>query len=112
MPPTKPAYSQEFRDGAVDLLISSGRPLKHIAEEIGVSANALRSWRNRAAGIGGGERDRDRRKPGEMPFGACDPDEASELKRLRRENEQLRRQRDILKKAASILAEDPHLGMR
>lgn len=112
MPPTKPVYSEEFRDGAVDLLISSARPLKQIARELGVSANTLRSWRNRAAGIGGGGRDRERRKPGEMPCGACDPDEASELKRLRRENEQLRRQRDILKKAASILAEDPQLGMR
>ena len=112
MPPTKPAYSREFREGAVDLLISSARPLKHVAEELGVTPNTLRLWRNRAAGIGGEGRDRDRREPGEMPSGASDPDEASELKRLRRENEQLRRQRDILKKAASILAEDPHLGMR
>lgn len=112
MPRTKPAYSQEFRDGAVDLLISSGRPLEHIAKELGITSNTLRSWRNRAAGIGGGGRDQDRRKPGEGSSGACDPDAASELKRLRRENEQLRRQRDILKKAASILSEDPHLGMQ
>ena len=35
-----------------------------------------------------------------------------EIKQLRRENEYLRRQREILKKAASILSEDPQLGMR
>ena len=32
--------------------------------------------------------------------------------KLRRENAHLKRQREILKKAASILAEDPQLGMR
>ena len=32
--------------------------------------------------------------------------------RLRKENEYLRRQREILKKAAAILAEDPRAGMR
>ena len=39
-------------------------------------------------------------------------DLAEENRRLRRENEHLRRQRDILKKAAAILGEDPHAGMR
>ena len=36
----------------------------------------------------------------------------AEEKKLKKENEYLRRQREILKKAASILAEDPQLGMR
>jgi len=36
----------------------------------------------------------------------------AEIKKLERENEYLRRQREILKKAASILGEDPQLGMR
>ena len=35
-----------------------------------------------------------------------------EVRKLRCENEYLKRQREILKKAASILAEDPQLGMR
>jgi hypothetical protein len=37
---------------------------------------------------------------------------AKQIRRLAKENEHLRRQRDILKKTASILAEDPQLGMR
>ncbi len=37
---------------------------------------------------------------------------AKEIRRLNQENAYLRRQREILKKAASILAEDPQLGMR
>ena len=39
-------------------------------------------------------------------------DLAAEIRRLRKENEHLRRQRDILKKAAAILGEDPHASMR
>ena len=35
-----------------------------------------------------------------------------ELRRLKKENEDLRRQRDILKKAMSILADTPPVGMR
>ena len=39
-------------------------------------------------------------------------DVAAELRRLHKENEYLRRQREILKKAMSILSEDPQCGMR
>ena len=35
-----------------------------------------------------------------------------ENQKLKRENAYFKRQREILKKAASILAEDPQLGMR
>ena len=44
--------------------------------------------------------------------GAAAEELFEEIRKLRRENEYLRRQREILKKAASILAEDPQLGMR
>ena len=101
MPSTKPAYTEEFRRDAVELLLSSGRPLKQVAEELGVSANSLRGWRNRRLGDG---------RAGVAE--ADGPQAGAELRRLRRENEYLRRQRDILKKAASILSEDPQLGMR
>ena len=101
MPRTRPSYSEEFRREAVELLLSSGRPLKQVAGELGISANALRSWRNRSLGAGraGGA-------------GADGPQDAADMRRLRRENEYLRRQRDILKKAVSILSENPQLGMR
>jgi transposase-like protein len=39
-------------------------------------------------------------------------DPAAEIRRLQREVEYLRRQREILKKAVSILSEDPQSGMR
>lgn len=95
-------YTDEFRDSAVDLLHNSGRPLKQIARELGVSAGTLRSWRDRRIGT---------RSEG---VAAAESAETLQMqvKRLQRENAYLKRQRDILKKAASILAEDPQGGMR
>ena len=48
MPKTHPTYDSGFRQEAVNLLISSQRPLKTVAAELGVSANSQRTWRNRA----------------------------------------------------------------
>jgi transposase-like protein len=45
-------YSTEFRQQSVDLLLSSGRPLKVVAADLGISANSLRLWRNRALSNG------------------------------------------------------------
>ena len=98
------SYTEEFRRDAVDLLRSSGRPIKQVARELGVNVNSLRTWRNRSIlGQSGGKG---------VGAGAAAEDLLAEIKQLRRENEYLRRQRDILKKAASILSEDPQLGMR
>ena len=95
------SYTESFRDQAVDLLLSSGRPLKQVAVELGVTANTLRSWRNRIGTRSEGVAEAEGAETLEM-----------KVKRLERENNYLRRQRDILKKAASILAEDPQGGIR
>ena len=50
MPRTHRQYDSIFRQQAVDLLLSSGRPLKRVAEELGISANSLRTWRDLALG--------------------------------------------------------------
>lgn len=103
-------YTEEFRRDAVELLQSSGRPISEVARDLGVNVNSLRNWRNRILGQSGGESfgavgDKDR-------AGASAEDMLAEIKRLKKENEYLRRQREILKKAASILSENPELGMR
>lgn len=48
MPRTRPAYPEEFRTRAVDLLRSSGKSQKDVAREFGVSSNALREWAKRS----------------------------------------------------------------
>jgi transposase len=85
----------------VDLLLSSGRPLKQLARELGINAYTLRQWRDKRVGRAGEA----------TPDGAGTESTEQELRRLRREVAYLQRQRDILKKAMSILGEDPHLGM-
>ena len=93
MPKRRKNYTQEFRDGAVDLLRTSDQPLSQVARELGVSVASLRNWKN------------------QFP-GASAKELWDENQKLKRENAYLRRQRVILKKAASILGEDPQLGMR
>jgi len=49
-PKTDANYDNGFRQEAVNLLLSSGRALKRVAADLGVSANSLRTWRDRALG--------------------------------------------------------------
>src|SRR5579875_2433412 len=43
-------YPDEFKREALELLVSSGRPLSQIAEELGIPPERLRAWRNRSGG--------------------------------------------------------------
>jgi len=106
----RPTYTEEFRRDAVELLRASGKPLSQIVRELGVSQASLRKWRDALlGGSAGGD-------PGaggsRIEPGASAKELWVENQRLVRENIHLKRQREILKKAASILAEDPQLGMR
>lgn len=109
MPKTRPAYTEEFRQQAVQLLLDSGRPLDRVAAELGVSANSLRSWRDRSLGRGRGAQAPSTQSKGRS---ATPPAHAAEqIRQLHREVQYLRRQRDILKKAMSILAGEPQGSM-
>jgi transposase len=96
-------FTDEFKQEAIALLVSSGRPLSQIASELGISPSMLRNWRN-----GSGGRDAVsalRPIPASAPHSVPDP--AAEISRLRRENDRLRMERDILKKAVAIFSEPP-----
>lgn len=83
-------YSEEFRREAVRV-VESGRPLKQIARELGISPGVLRQW-CQAAARGAGH-------PAIPPL-------KEEIRQLRAENERLREERDILKKATAFFATD------
>jgi transposase len=92
---TKPPYPVEFRNQAVELVRTSGKPISQIAKDLGVTTVSLQSWvRKSEVNAGHG-------RPGELTTA-----EQEELRRLRRENKILREEREILKKAAAFFAKE------
>src|ERR1019366_3191184 len=83
----KRQFDEAFRRQAVALVQGSGRPLREIAEELGVSVWSLRDW----IGVYGA-----RARPAQLE---------DEVARLRRELAEVRDQRDALKKVLGIVAE-------
>ena len=86
MPQTR--FTKEFQDEAVRLALTSGRSRREIAADLGVGLSTLRHWI-----------DRRREREIDAPPEERQEDMAAELKRLRRENEILRQEREILKRA-------------
>lgn len=84
-------YPLEFQEAAVELVRSSGRPIAEVARELGMNEGTLGNWLAR-----------DRRRRGEQPDDRVSESERVELVRLRRENAQLRMEKEILKKAAAF----------
>jgi len=93
-------FTKEFEDEAVRLALTSGRTQREIAGDLGIGLSTLVRW------IG---RSRDRRAVD--PATAAQSDVTAELKRLRRENEILRQERDILKKATAFFAREVWIGV-
>ena len=88
-------YTEEFKREAVRLMESRGeRTIADVAESLGVPENLLHTWRRRYAETAAEVR----QQRGETP--------EEELKRLRRENAQLKRDKEILKKAAAFFAKE------
>lgn len=87
-------FTKEFEEEAVRLALTSGRTHREIAEDLGIGLSTLTRWISR-------HRDRE-----DLPDKAASQDMAAELKRLRRENETLRQERDILKKATAFFAKE------
>ena len=88
-------YTREFKMEAVRLLETSGRSARQLERELGIGTGNLWRWK------------RDFAADGEDAFpghGRLTP-EQEELRRLKRENEILRQERDILKKAIAIFSE-------
>lgn len=90
-------YTAEFKAQAVELM-SAGRPVPELAEELRVSTNLLYAWRSSSQGAQVGSEGL--RAVGEKAA-------ADDLRVLRREIALLRQENDILKKAAVILGTKP-----
>ena len=88
-------FTKDFENEAVRLALTSGRTQREIAEDLGVGLSTLVRWIGRSRG-----------RAAEGTGGPAETDSPAELKRLRRENEILRQERDILKRATAFFARE------
>ncbi|WP_408884340.1 IS3 family transposase [Kozakia baliensis] len=86
-------FTREFEDEAVRLVRMSGRTRRAVADDLGIGLSTLTRWLGRAKDLASGDPGANGQTPGDM---------AAELKRLRRENEVLKQERDILKRATGF----------
>ena len=94
MPTSHPPYPPEFRAEAIRLMRTSGKSFAQLARELDVSSETLRLWRKQADLDDGLRHD------------GLTSDEQDELRRLRRENQILREEREIRTKAAAFFAKE------
>jgi len=85
-------FSNEFKEGAVRLVLDEGKTVGAVARELDLTASALGLWVQQARA------ERTKGKSGLMK------EEREELTRLRKENRELRIERDLLKKVSALFA--------
>jgi transposase len=94
MQKTQRTFTKEFKQEAVQLVQSSGKSQTQIARDLGIADSTLHHWCKLFS------------QQGEQAFpgsGHQSPHE-EEIRHLKRENELLRQERDILKKAIGIFS--------
>jgi transposase len=91
---TRRSFSDEYKAGAVRLVLDEGKSVAAAARDLGVTESALRTWVERARA------DRTQGRTGLTTA------EREELARLRKENRILQEEREILKKAAAFFAKE------
>lgn len=87
-------YTAEFKREAVQLAQTSGKSIVQVARELGISATSIHQWRKELA----------EHASQAFPGSGHQTAQEEELRRLKRENEVLKQERDILKKAVGIFS--------
>jgi transposase len=90
-------HTSEFKAEAVELAKSSDKSVSEIAHALGINAGTLYRWIAETEWEGKGDTE------GRLSQGS---DLQAEVKRLQRELETVRQERDILKKAISVFSRD------
>ena len=86
-------YSSEFKREAVRLVTEVGLSIAQVARDLGLNDNMIGRWKKEAEANG------------KRAFPGQGHPQDEELSRLRRENEVLRQEREVLKKAISIFSQ-------
>ena len=93
---TRRTYTPEFKTEAVKLVTEQGYSVAEAARSLGLCDNLLRSWKQALEAKG------EQAFPGQGKLPAIE----EELRRLRADNQRLRAERDILKKATAFFARE------
>ncbi len=94
----KPYFSLEFKQDAVQLVLSKGYSIPDAAKSLDVSVSALRKWVKAEKGVGN--------EDNISSTSSLGLSEREELLRLRKENARLKMEREILKKASAFFAQE------
>ena len=97
---TRRRFTREFKLEAVRLVNEGSESVSAIAERLGIRADMLRNWKRQVGGLPRAQKNNIFKGQGEATG------QEEELKRLRREVEQLQQERDFLKKAAAYFAKE------
>ena len=92
---TRRTFTDEFRAGAVSLVLEKGKTMAQVARDLDLTQSTLGRWVEQA-----------RANAGKSTRGTLTTEEKEELARLRKENRELRLEREILKKAAAFFAKE------
>jgi transposase-like protein len=85
-------FTDEFKAATVKRIRESGRAIGSVARELDLTETAVRSWVKRAEVL--------------LPANLLSADEQTELRRLRKENQELRIEKEILRKATAFFAKE------
>ena len=92
-------FTEEFKASAVAMVVEQGQPVSRVCADLDLVDSVLRRWVNEAKeAVKGGRR--------EASVSSVITNEQAELQQLRRENQILRMEREILKKAAAFFAKE------
>lgn len=89
---TNKRYPEEFKEEAVSLVLEQGYTITEAADAVGVDRKLIYNWKNKI-------------EQANAP-GALSPSERAELLALRKENKNLRIEKEILKKASAFFAKE------
>ena len=87
-------YGREFKLEAAKLIVEQGYTYRHAAEQLGTTSGSLRTWVKKF------------RESGDLPPAGQVVPQAEEMRVLRKQNQQLRVENEILKKAAAYFAKE------
>ena len=88
--------TREFKEEAVRLAQTSGKPIIQVARELGISDTSIHQWRKELAQHG----------PEAFPGSGHQTKLEEENRRLKRDLERVQQERDILKKVVSIFSRE------